>query len=68
LTDLRAALLIFVACVAGSVFCGWRGARQWDLRKGPRMAPWSLMMLLLATAALFALVAALNLAGYGQPQ
>jgi hypothetical protein len=36
--------------VALTVFAGWRGARPWDPRKGVRMIPWRIVMLLSATA------------------
>ena len=44
------ALGCVLAAVALTVFAGWRGARPWDPRKGVRMIPWRVIMLLSATA------------------
>lgn len=41
----------------------WRGARPPDLAKGPRMAPWRLMMLFGAGVSLLLLVHLVNLLG-----
>jgi hypothetical protein len=43
-------LALIAAAVALTVFAGWRGARPWDPRKGVRMIPWRIVMLLSATA------------------
>lgn len=43
-------LALIIAAVALTVFSGWRGARPWDPRKGVRMIPWRVIMLLSATA------------------
>ena len=43
-------LILIIAAVALTVFAGWRGARPWDPRKGVRMIPWRIIMLLSATA------------------
>ena len=43
--------------------CGWMGARPPDLRRGPRMAPWRFLMLLLAAGALLLLAHAAILLG-----
>ncbi len=43
-------LALIIAAVALTVFAGWRGARPWDPRKGVRMIPWRVIMLLSATA------------------
>lgn len=48
--SLSATLVLIVAAVALTVFAGWRGARPWDPRKGVRMIPWRIIMLLAATA------------------
>ncbi|MBJ7446399.1 MAG: hypothetical protein JHC81_02600 [Brevundimonas sp.] len=47
---LSVTLVLIVAAVALTVFAGWRGARPWDPRKGVRMIPWRIIMLLSATA------------------
>ena len=48
--SLSVTLALIVAAVALTVFAGWRGARPWDPRKGVRMIPWRVIMLLSATA------------------
>jgi hypothetical protein len=48
--SLSVTLILIVASVALTVFAGWRGARPWDPRKGVRMIPWRIIMLLAATA------------------
>lgn len=48
--SLSVTLVLIIAAVALTVFAGWRGARPWDPRKGVRMIPWRIIMLLLATA------------------
>ncbi|MDB5447878.1 MAG: hypothetical protein JWQ97_3195, partial [Phenylobacterium sp.] len=45
--------LWLAAGLAGlAVFAGWRGARPPDLRRGPRLVPWRMLMTLAALAAL----------------
>jgi hypothetical protein len=39
-------LILLAACMAVTLFAGWRGQRPPDLMKGPRMAPWRFLMLL----------------------
>jgi phosphoglycerol transferase MdoB-like AlkP superfamily enzyme len=46
-----------------TAFCGWRGARAPDLRKGPRLAPWRLLMVTFAAVAMLLLVHLVNLLG-----
>jgi hypothetical protein len=48
--SLSVTLALIIAAVALTVFAGWRGARPWDPRKGVRMIPWRVIMLLSATA------------------
>ena len=60
LTVTVALLLLGVAMTA---FCGWRGARPPDLRRGPRMIPWRPLMALSAVFVLLMLVHIANLAG-----
>ncbi|WP_296166913.1 hypothetical protein [uncultured Brevundimonas sp.] len=48
--SLSVTLALIIAAVALTVFAGWRGARPWDPRKGVRMIPWRVIMLLAATA------------------
>lgn len=64
--SLTVTLALIAAAVALTVFAGWRGARPWDPRKGVRMMPWRIIMLLSATA-IFILV--IHLAALmGMPQ
>ena len=46
-----------------TVFCGWRGARPPDPRRGPRMVPWRFLMLLSAAWVLLMVVHLVNLTG-----
>ena len=56
-------LALLFGSAALSVFAGWRGSRPADLTRGPRMAPWRMIMLLSAAVAILALVHLFNLAG-----
>lgn len=38
-------LMLLAACLAGTVFCGWRGARP-SMPGKVRMMPWRFLMLL----------------------
>jgi hypothetical protein len=53
--DMTLTLALTAAAVALAIFAGWRGARPWDPRRGVRMMPWRLIMLL-AGAGVFILV------------
>ena len=61
--DIALTLILAGAFLALALFCGWRGARPFDPVKGPRMAPWSLMMMLSAAGLLLILVHLANLLG-----
>ena len=61
---LQLTLAIGIAAVALAVLFGWLGARPFDPRRGPRMAPWRLLMALCATAALLMIVHLANLMGF----
>ena len=52
--DPKLNLGVALALAALAAFAGWRGARPPDPRRGPRLAPWRLLMLLFATGSLFA--------------
>ncbi len=54
--DLTLTLSLLGGAVAFGLFCGWRGARPPDPRRGPRMAPWRFLMLLCAAFALLLLI------------
>ena len=53
--DLDQTLIVLAVAVALTTLCGWMGAREWDIRKGPRMIPWRFMMMLSAIVAAFML-------------
>ena len=59
--DLTATLLLAAALAALSAFAGWRGARRPDLRKGPRLMPWRLLMMLAAAGFVYAAAQAVAL-------
>jgi hypothetical protein len=52
-------LLLLLALVALTVFCGWKGARPRDYAK-PRIVPWQFLMLLSAAMVLVFIVGLLN--------
>lgn len=56
------------AAVVLAGFCGWRGARAPDMRRGPRMVPWRFLMLLSGAALLLLLTHAAALSGLAQPR
>jgi hypothetical protein len=60
---LELTLSLLAAAAALGAFAGWRGARKPDLRKGPRMIPWRLIMITAAALAMLLLVHAVNLLG-----
>jgi hypothetical protein len=64
--DLTTTLALAAAALALTIFAGWRGARPWDLRRGVRMIPWRLIMVLSATAVLILLVHVGTLLGVPQ--
>lgn len=61
---LPATLALFAATAAITIFAGWRGARPPNPLKGVRMAPWRLIMVLSAAAALIFFVHLVNLLGF----
>ena len=54
--DMTTTLALIGAALALAVFAGWRGARPWDPRRGVRMIPWRLIMLLAGTGIFILLV------------
>lgn len=60
-------LAITAAFTALAGFAGWRGARPPDLVKGPRMAPWRLIMLTAAAVVILLLVHLASLTGVYSP-
>ena len=53
--SLTMSIILGVGCLALAAFCGWRGARPVNPRKGPRMVPWRLLMVMLAFGAILML-------------
>ncbi|WP_426029175.1 hypothetical protein [Brevundimonas sp. TWP2-3-4b2] len=49
-------LALIGATLALAIFAGWRGARPWDPRRGVRMIPWRLIMLLAGTGIFILLI------------
>ena len=54
--DMTTTLALIGAALALAVFAGWRGARPWDPRRGVRMMPWRLIMLLAGTGIFILLI------------
>lgn len=62
-TEWTVTVAIVLAAALIAVLAGWRGARPPDLRRGPRLIPWRLIMITAAAFALLGLVHAANLLG-----
>ncbi len=62
--DIVLTLILAGGFLAMALFCGWRGARPSNPAKGPRLAPWTLLMMLSAAALLLMLVHLANLLGF----
>jgi hypothetical protein len=60
----RITIAIALAAAALAALFGWLGARPFDPRKGPRLAPYRFLMLLCAAGVLIMLVHLVNLAGF----
>lgn len=58
-----ATFVLLGAALGFGLYCAWRGSRPPDPRRGPRLLPWRMMMVLSAAVALLALVHAVNLLG-----
>jgi hypothetical protein len=56
-------LILAATALALALFCGWRGARPPDPLRGPRLAPWQLLMMLFGAAVALLLVHAASLLG-----
>jgi hypothetical protein len=61
--DVPATLSAAAAFIALTLFAGWRGSRPPDLLKGPRMAPWRLIMVTTSVVVLVLLVHLASLLG-----
>jgi hypothetical protein len=57
--NLPITLVLFLASIGLTVFCGWMGARPRDYSK-PRLVPWQFLMLLSAALVLIMIVGLLN--------
>ena len=64
--DMTLTLALTAAALALAIFAGWRGARPWDPRRGVRMMPWRLIMLLAAAGAFLLIVHLAALLGLPQ--
>jgi len=62
--DWTLTLIGLAAGVALAAFCGWRGARPADPKRGVRMVPYRFLMILCAAWVLIMLIHMLNLAGF----
>jgi hypothetical protein len=56
-------LAAIAALAALALFCGWRGARPPDLIRGPRLAPYRLIMVTAAAGVMIFVVHLVNLLG-----
>ena len=56
-------VILTIVCGLFTALCGYMGSRPMNLHKGPRMVPWTLLMLLAFTVTLFLIVHLLNLIG-----
>jgi DMSO reductase anchor subunit len=52
--DLSVTIGLAAGLAALAAFAGWRGARPPDPRRGPRLTPWRMIMLLAAAGFIFA--------------
>jgi amino acid transporter len=59
--DIVLTLMLAGGLLAVTVFCGWRGAKPYDPKRGPRMIPWSLLMMLFAAGLLLIVVHLISL-------
>lgn len=64
--DLTVTLCLIGAALAVTLFAGWRGAKQWDPRRGVRMVPWRFIMVLGGTAVFLLLIHVGTLLGVPQ--
>ena len=61
--DLTVTLAVLTGFLAFGVLCGWRGARPFDPRRGPRLIPYRALMVGCAVGLLMMLVHLVNLLG-----
>ena len=60
-------LILLAACAVVAAFAGWRGARVWDPRRGPRMMPWRFIMITFAAVSVLLLIHVATLLGAPTP-
>jgi FtsH-binding integral membrane protein len=58
-------LILAAVLFVSAVFCGWRGARAPDFRRGARLIPWRPLMVLCAALLLVTLFWLMRLMRYG---
>ncbi|ESQ85919.1 hypothetical protein AEAC466_01695 [Asticcacaulis sp. AC466] len=61
--DLPITAILTVVAALLTTFFGFMGTRPMNPKKGPRMVPWTFLMLLTFTATMFLIVHVLNLIG-----
>ncbi len=61
--ELLPTLISAGAALAVAIFCGWRGARPPDLKAGPRLVPWRLLMVTAGACAILLFVQAVRTSG-----
>ncbi len=62
--DFTTNLLCAIVALAIAMVCGWRGARPPDLKAGPRLVPWRLLMVTAGTAAILLFLQAVRTSGH----
>ncbi|HSV02771.1 MAG TPA: hypothetical protein VLI41_06155 [Phenylobacterium sp.] len=62
--DLTPTLMVGGALAAIAVVSGWLGARPPNPKRGPRLIPWRLIMLLAAAGVMIMAVHVVNLLGF----
>jgi len=61
--DTKTTLSLLIGFMIAAGLFGWRGARPYNVQKGPRLIPWRPMMVASATAAIVLMVHLVNLLG-----
>lgn len=61
--SLNLTLILTGVFAALTVFCAWRGGRPPDFRRGPRMMPYGMLMVLSAATTILMIVHLVNLMG-----
>ena len=61
--DFTTTLICAGVTLAIAVVCGWRGARPPDLKAGPRLVPWRLLMVTAGAATVLLVLQAVRTSG-----